>query len=206
MLRDFFGELVRHVKARRARIRLGSPKLKADPKALRPHFDAAFERYEREAWRWIDPEDPEIRLRAGFLRFLCLGGDDAAPVHERRLEVHGAYVDEDLDLSGCTVPQPLAVSRLLFRRADPAGGCHRQIAGFPEEPGGVHRRRVRADPWRRFVQGRLPLLQGSFASPRGHRRAIILRRRHIPFRERPGNRLQRRSHNRRREPQRRLPC
>jgi hypothetical protein len=83
---------------------------------LREHFDTVFARYEREQWRWVDPEDPEVQVRASFLRLLSLGGDDFAPVHESGLELHGAYVHEDLDLSGCTIPQPL-----LFRRSYFAG-------------------------------------------------------------------------------------
>jgi hypothetical protein len=114
VLRDFFGELVRHVKAAPGTDRAYLAKLKDDPTALRAHFDAALERYEREAWRWVDPHDPEVRLRAGFLRFLCLGGDDAAPVHERHLEVRGAFIGEDFDLSGCNIPEPLSFAGCNF--------------------------------------------------------------------------------------------
>jgi hypothetical protein len=114
VLRDFFGELVRHVKSAPGTDANFACKVEADPAALRPLFDAAFARYEREQWRWVDANDSEVRVRAGFLRFLALGGGDAAPVHERRLEVHGAYVGEDLDLSGGTVPQPLLLQGCYF--------------------------------------------------------------------------------------------
>jgi hypothetical protein len=114
VLRDFFAELVRHVQAAPGMGQAYLTKLKADPTVLRVHFDAAFTRYEREAWRWVDPHDPEVRLRASFLRFLSLGGDDAAPVHEKELHVQYAYVAEDLDLSGCTIPQPLWFFRCYF--------------------------------------------------------------------------------------------
>ncbi len=114
VLRDFFAELVWHVRREPGTDQAFLTKLKADPEALRPHFDAAFQRYEREQWRWVDPDDTEVRIRASFLRFLCIGGDDAAPVHERRLEVRGAYVEEDLDLSGCIIPQPLLFFRSHF--------------------------------------------------------------------------------------------
>ncbi len=116
VLRDFFCELIRHVKSAPGTDRAYLARLKADPTQLRPHFDAAFERYAREEWRRVDPHDPEVRIRASFLRFLSLGGDDAAPVHERRLEVHGAYAGEDLDLSGCTIPLPLLFCRCYFDR------------------------------------------------------------------------------------------
>jgi len=116
VLRGFFEDLVREVKRASGAEQNFADRLKADPDALREHFDTAFARYEREQWRWVDPEDLEVQVRARFLRFLSLGGDGFAPVHESRLELHGAYVHEDLDLSGCTVPQPL-----LFRRSHFAG-------------------------------------------------------------------------------------
>ncbi len=116
VLRDFFAELVWHVRRAPDVDQAFLTKLKADPETLRPHFDAAFQRYEREQWRWVDPEDTEVRIRASFLRFLCLGGDDIAPVHERQLEVHGAYIREELDLSGCTIPQPLLLFRSYFAK------------------------------------------------------------------------------------------
>ena len=116
VLRGFFDDLVREVKRAGGAEQNFADRLKADPDALREHFDAVFARYEREHWRRVDPEDLEVQVRARFLRFLSLGGDDFAPVHESRLELHGASVHEDLDLSGCTIPQPL-----LFRRSHFAG-------------------------------------------------------------------------------------
>lgn len=41
-------------------------------------------------------DDPQIR--AGFLRFLALGGDDNVPVQEAGLEIYGAYIVGDVDL------------------------------------------------------------------------------------------------------------
>ncbi len=114
VLRGVFAELIRGLKPGAGADGDWPAKLKEQPRALRPHLDAVFERYEREAWRWIDPDDAEVRVRAGFLRFLAQGGDDAAPVHERALELHGAYVAENLDLSGCTVPQPLLLRGCYF--------------------------------------------------------------------------------------------
>ncbi|WP_342361230.1 hypothetical protein [Terrarubrum flagellatum] len=56
------------------------------------------------------PDDPrpekrldDNRLRAGFVRFLLLGGDDRAPVHERGVFVAGRFIEGDLDLEACTV-------------------------------------------------------------------------------------------------------
>jgi hypothetical protein len=123
MLRGFFDELLRDVKRSAIAEQDFADVLKADPDALRERFETVFARYERERWRWVDPEDPEVQIRASFLRFLSLGGDDFAPLHESRLELHGASIDEDLDFSGCTVRQPLLfrrchfVGRIFFRDA-----------------------------------------------------------------------------------------
>ena len=40
------------------------------------------------------------RIRARFLRFLALGGDESAPVHESGVELHDAFIDGELDLRG----------------------------------------------------------------------------------------------------------
>ncbi len=42
-------------------------------------------------------------IRAGLVRFLALGGDDATPVHERGVRVQGATIKGELDLQGCTL-------------------------------------------------------------------------------------------------------
>jgi hypothetical protein len=47
-------------------------------------------------------------VRAGFIRFLALGGDDTAPVHERGVWLTGAYITGgDLDLQGCKGVLPI---------------------------------------------------------------------------------------------------
>lgn len=48
--------------------------------------------------------DPTNRIRASFLRFLLLGGDEQAPVHERGVRMSGYWVEGRLDLGGCAVP------------------------------------------------------------------------------------------------------
>lgn len=47
-----------------------------------------------------------ITVRADFIRFLALGGDSNAPVHEKGVQLRGAYVVGDIDLHGCTVVCP----------------------------------------------------------------------------------------------------
>ncbi len=49
-------------------------------------------------------------IRAGFLRFLILGGDDANPVHEQGVQVQGAWIEGSLDLNACKV-EHLALCR-----------------------------------------------------------------------------------------------
>jgi len=47
-------------------------------------------------------------VRAGFLRFLTLGGDEQNPLHEQGLELRGAWIVEgELDLSGARIPSGL---------------------------------------------------------------------------------------------------
>ena len=152
VLRGFFAELIRHLKHGAGADVAWPEKLKEEPKALRPHFDAVFERYEREAWRWIDPDDAEVRVRAGFLRFLAQGGDDAAPVHERALELHGAYVARGPRPFRLRRPAAALASRLLFRGPNPSDGDSRQIARSQHEPRAVHRRPGRQDFRRRFLR------------------------------------------------------
>jgi hypothetical protein len=62
-------------------------------------------------------------IRAGFLRFLLLGGDEEAPVHERGVHLEGATVTGNLNLDGCGPILPLLLrkceiqGRILARNA-----------------------------------------------------------------------------------------
>ena len=47
------------------------------------------------------------RIRAGLVRFLALGGDDGHPVHERGIQLVGAWIDGDLELRNCDLTAPL---------------------------------------------------------------------------------------------------
>jgi hypothetical protein len=46
----------------------------------------------------------EQRVRAPFLRFLLLGGGEQAPVHERGVQLAGAWIEGVLDLAGGRIP------------------------------------------------------------------------------------------------------
>jgi len=51
----------------------------------------------------------ENHIRAQFLRFLALGGDERAPVHEKGVHVCGAWIDHDVDLEACHVTAPITL-------------------------------------------------------------------------------------------------
>ncbi|CAN7287223.1 hypothetical protein LJR039_001314 [Pseudorhodoferax sp. LjRoot39] len=53
-------------------------------------------------------------IRAPFLRFLLLGGDAQAPVHERGVQLKGAYVTDQLDLTGCRIPYNVSLKCCRF--------------------------------------------------------------------------------------------
>jgi hypothetical protein len=116
ILREFFDDIVAEVK-RSADAPAFIHNLNDNGRELRPAFDAVFARYERETWRWIDPSDPNLRIRASFLRFLALGGDENAAVCEGGLHLSGAVIGEDFDLTGAGVRQPLRFSRCCFSRS-----------------------------------------------------------------------------------------
>ena len=62
------------------------------------------------------PESPteENCVRAEFLRFLLLGGDEQAPVHECGVQLQGAYVEDELDLSGCSITFDVSLINCYF--------------------------------------------------------------------------------------------
>ena len=56
-----------------------------------------------------DEETDSNRVRAAFVRFLALGGDAQAPVHESGVALRGAWIAGGLDLSVARVEQRLAL-------------------------------------------------------------------------------------------------
>jgi hypothetical protein len=56
----------------------------------------------------------ELRVRGAFLRFLLLGGDKEVPVHERGVDLCGAFIEGSLDLSGCEIGSPLVLTKCRF--------------------------------------------------------------------------------------------
>ncbi len=53
-------------------------------------------------------------VRASFLRFLALGGDEHAPVHEKGVRLQGAWVEDKLDLECATLPHSLGLINCHF--------------------------------------------------------------------------------------------
>jgi hypothetical protein len=49
-------------------------------------------------------------IRPGFVRFLLLGGDHETPVHERGVQIVGAWIDGTLELESCKCTSPLYLS------------------------------------------------------------------------------------------------
>jgi hypothetical protein len=61
-----------------------------------------------------EAESDANRVRADFLRFLALGGDDEAPVHEKGLWVRGAWITGKLNLSDAEIPGALLLEKCHF--------------------------------------------------------------------------------------------
>ena len=61
-----------------------------------------------------ETESDTNTVRATFLRFLALGGDDEAPVHERGLQVQGAWITGTLDLSHAEIAGGLVLTKCHF--------------------------------------------------------------------------------------------
>ncbi|MBP7302706.1 MAG: hypothetical protein KA972_05960 [Brachymonas sp.] len=55
-------------------------------------------------------------IRGDFLRFLLLGGDEQAPVHERGVVIEGGYIEGLLNLSGANVPVDLILIKCFFAK------------------------------------------------------------------------------------------
>jgi hypothetical protein len=102
-------------------------RLLSDFEPLKPAERKLLEATARGAVAEIGDKRPEEAtkentVRAEFLRFLLLGGDERAPAHERGPRLQGAWIDGRLDLENaitassvdcrrCTFTQPLSLQR-----------------------------------------------------------------------------------------------
>jgi hypothetical protein len=57
---------------------------------------------------------PQNTIRAGFLRFLILGGDAATPVHECGVRLQGGWIQAPLDLSGAESAGDVYLTKCWF--------------------------------------------------------------------------------------------
>ncbi len=55
----------------------------------------------------LENASPENTLRADFIRFLALGGDKQAPIHETGVWLVGGWIEGVLNLDFCRLPSPL---------------------------------------------------------------------------------------------------
>lgn len=74
-------------------------------------------------WAEIAEERPEAetdqnRVRAGFVRFLALGGDARAPVHEHGVQLEGAWLVGALELGSAEVQKSLKLARCRISRIE----------------------------------------------------------------------------------------
>ncbi|MGY1892754.1 membrane-associated oxidoreductase [Pseudomonas sp. SDT291_1_S447] len=60
---------------------------------------------------------PENSIRAGFLRFLALGGDDSAPIHEHGIMLSGAFIEGRLNLDSAIVPVSVKLRKCRFEES-----------------------------------------------------------------------------------------
>jgi len=61
-----------------------------------------------------DAPEPGRLIRAAFLRFLILGGDDEFRPHEKGIRLSGAYVGGVLDLEACHVVRDIGLTNCRF--------------------------------------------------------------------------------------------
>jgi hypothetical protein len=57
------------------------------------------------------------RIRGSFLRFLALGGDDQASIHEHGVQIRGAWIAGVFDLEATRVPSNLTLYACKFDTA-----------------------------------------------------------------------------------------
>ena len=60
--------------------------------------------------------DPGRIVRAGFLRFLLLGGEEGCRPHEKGVLVIGAWITGVLDLEGCRIPRDIGLNDCQFEQ------------------------------------------------------------------------------------------
>jgi hypothetical protein len=94
------------------------PLLTAEQEIIATLRSGDFDRLGHEAAGSLpDTEDETRAVRAEFLRFLLLGGEDGARPHEKGVRVQGAWVIGTLDLEGCRIPRDIGLKKCRFDAA-----------------------------------------------------------------------------------------
>lgn len=75
-----------------------------------------------------DGSDPNKLIRASFLRFLLLGGDEQAPVHEKGVQLSGAWIQDQLSIENCLLPYGMKLLMCKFDEPIIAKDAH--VAGL----------------------------------------------------------------------------
>src|SRR3984893_17069436 len=70
------------------------------------------------------------RIRAGFLRFLALGGDETTLLHEKGVWLQGAFIEEEFDLTGANLPANLTLWSCRFNEGILASGARTRTISF----------------------------------------------------------------------------
>ena len=91
----------------------------------------------------FDDPDPKTIVRADFLRFLLLGGDEQAPVHERGVQLIGAWIAGELDFGNCVLPHGMALVNCKVDGPIIAFDAH--IVGLLDLSGSYLRKGLQAD-------------------------------------------------------------
>jgi len=65
-----------------------------------------------------EKETEANRVRAAFVRFLLLGGDERTPVHEHGVQLEGAWLTGVLDIGGAQVERRLGLRHCAIERID----------------------------------------------------------------------------------------
>ena len=74
----------------------------------------------------VRPQEPSpiTRIRAGLIRFLMLGGDDAYPIHPRGVLIQGAWIAGKLDMEACETQLDLKLWACHFDTAPDFDDAH----------------------------------------------------------------------------------
>jgi hypothetical protein len=95
-----------------ARLNDFGPLLPAEKEVVAKLLDGHFDRL-GDGSRPQDP-DPARVVRAPFLRFLSLGGEEGCRPHEKGIRISGAWITDVLDLEACRIVRDIGLNDCHF--------------------------------------------------------------------------------------------